>query len=392
MRRVALLVAVAVVAATTATAQDSLETAKRQELDRIRQQAQEKRDAAKRLLGQETHELGQLRRTERQLNLTRKRLRGLQQRQSSLGHQLRDTEADLQRSALTLQQQKARLARRLRSLYKYGPEHRFEVLLSTQSFAQLLARWDGLVMVAEQDRMLIDDVQAQKALVEADKQRLQSNLTQLARTTKRTDRENIRLAQLRQSKATTVKEIQSQRQSYEAAATELENTARSIQRLLVQLERRRRAESDRARQEGRNPQPYTGDFARGQGRLDWPVRGDIVGHFGPETHPRWGTVTMNNGVDIATPIGTPVHAAAKGRVDYVSEDFGAYGQIIVLNHGDGYYTLYGHLSQISVAVGQEVTSGQTIGQSGDTGSLKGAVLHFEVRKGGQSLNPQDWLQ
>jgi len=87
-----------------------------------------------------------------------------------------------------------------------------------------------------------------------------------------------------------------------------------------------------------------------------------------------------------------VRAVARGRVDYVSEDFGTYGQIVVLNHGDGYYTLYGHLSSIGVAVGAEVAPGQTLGHSGDTGSLKGAVLHFEVRKGGQSLNPEDWLE
>ena len=392
MIRRLLLLARAAAVATSAFAQDSLEAAKRRELEMIRNQAQEKRDAARRLLGKETHEIGQLRRTERKLNLTRKRLRALQQRQASVGHELESTEADLRRSTLTLQQQKSRLARRLRALYKYGPEHRFEVLLSTRSFAQLLARWDGLVMVAEQDRMLVEDVRTQKALVEADKQRLQSNLTELARTAQRTDKENARLSELRQSKATTVKAIQSQRQNFEAAAAELEKTARSIQRLLATLERKRREENDKARQEGRNPQPYTGDFAKGEGRLDWPVRGEIVGHFGTETHPRWGTVTMNNGIDIGVAIGTPVHSVAKGRVDYVSEDFGTYGQMIVLNHGDGYYTLYGHLSQISVAVGQEVTPGQTIGRSGDTGSLKGAILHFEVRKGGQSLNPEGWLQ
>jgi murein DD-endopeptidase MepM/ murein hydrolase activator NlpD len=79
-------------------------------------------------------------------------------------------------------------------------------------------------------------------------------------------------------------------------------------------------------------------------------------------------------------------------VDYVSEDFGTYGQIVIVNHGDGYYTLYGHLSEIAVAVGNEVQSGQTIARSGDTGSLKGAILHFEVRKGGASLNPEEWLR
>jgi murein DD-endopeptidase MepM/ murein hydrolase activator NlpD len=91
-------------------------------------------------------------------------------------------------------------------------------------------------------------------------------------------------------------------------------------------------------------------------------------------------------------MGTPVRAVAKARVEYTSEDFGTYGQMIILNHGDGYYTLYGHLSEISVTESQEVASGATIGRVGDTGSLKGTVLHFEVRQGGTALNPEDWLQ
>jgi murein DD-endopeptidase MepM/ murein hydrolase activator NlpD len=247
-------------------------------------------------------------------------------------------------------------------------------------------------MVAEQDRMLVEDVMATRATVEQTQTRLESRITEVARNTQKTNRETSQLSSLRTQKARSVKAIQSQRQEYEAAAAELERTARSLKNLLAELERRRRAESDKARSEGRSVQPYTGDFARGEGRLEWPVHGDLIGHFGTEVHPKWGTVTMNNGVDISAPIGTPVHVVAQGRVDYVSEDFGTYGQMVVVNHGDGYYTLYGHLSSISVASGAQMTAGQLIGYSGDTGSLKGPVLHFEVRKGAQPLNPERWLK
>jgi murein DD-endopeptidase MepM/ murein hydrolase activator NlpD len=117
-----------------------------------------------------------------------------------------------------------------------------------------------------------------------------------------------------------------------------------------------------------------------------------VGNFGPETHPRFNTTINNTGIDIAAPIGTPVHAVAKGKVAYTNEDYASYGEIVILNHGDGYYTLYGHLSEIGVSVGQEITAGQTIGRSGDTGSIKGAILHFEVRRGSNALDPRSWLK
>ncbi len=91
-------------------------------------------------------------------------------------------------------------------------------------------------------------------------------------------------------------------------------------------------------------------------------------------------------------MGESVHAVAAGRVDFVSDDYGSYGQMLILNHGSGYYTLYAHLSDILVARGANVTSGQVIAKAGDSGSLKGTELHFEVRKGRQSLDPLDWLR
>jgi septal ring factor EnvC (AmiA/AmiB activator) len=380
------------VAAAPLLAQDSLEQAKRRELEQIQRQARESREAALRLKGQESQETVKLRRTEKELNMTRRRLRTLQTRHTQLDQQLDVTRTNLQRSELTLQSQRARLATRLRSIYKSGAARDLEFLLSTQSFGQLLARWDYLVMVAEQDRILLEEVQTQKEMVQADKLRLETNLVDIDRNAKRTNAENQRLAELRSERENSVHTIQTQRQAYEAAAAELERTAHSIQRLLNQLESKRRADADKARATGRAPEPYTGDFDRAQGKLDWPLRGNVVGHFGPEKHPKWGTVVPNNGIDIDAPIGTAVHAVARGRVDYTSDDFEAYGMMVILNHGDGYYTLYAHLSEINVSVGQEVVSGAVIGKSGDTGSLKGPVLHFEVRKGGASLDPEGWLK
>jgi septal ring factor EnvC (AmiA/AmiB activator) len=386
------LAALAPVRSARAQAPDSSEMEQRRQLEIVRRQAKENREAANRLKGREHQVMGQLRRTEKELNATRKRLVALSSRRSRLDSQLSMTRADLQRNIVSLSDQREKLRRRLRNLYKFGPARELEFLFSTQSFAQLMTRWDYLVMIGEQDRVLMEDVRARKDLVETLERRLQGHLEDVQRTEKQTTGENQRLAKQRQQRQTTVRQIQTQREAFEAAAVELEKTARSIQSLLARLEEKRRAEATRAKQEGRQPVPYTGEFAKGQGALDWPLRGSVVGTFGPEKHPRFNTTIMNNGIDIEATIGTAVHAVAKGRVDYTSEDYGTYGQMIIINHGDGYYTLYGHLSSIAVATGQEVAPGQTIGQSGDTGSLKGPVLHFEIRKGAQALNPQSWLR
>ena len=391
-RVLAALLGLLVLAAPAIGQQDSLETAKRRELEEVKRLARQNREAATRLRGKESEEITKLKRTERQLSSARRRLNLLQRRHRNLDQQLQGTQVALERSRLTLDQRRQQLARRLRNLYKYGMARELEFLLSPRSFGQLLARWDFLVLVAEQDRMMIDDVRARKEEVEANQQRLQINLGQIQRNTRRTTTEGDRLDGLRRERESSVLSIQTQRKNYEAAAAELDRTARSMQRLLQQLESNRKSESTRAKAEGRAPQPYSSDFGREEGSLEWPLRGRLIGHFGPETHPKWGTVTPNNGVDIEAAVGTPVRAVARGRVDYTSEDYGTYGQMIILNHGDGYFTLYGHLSDIGVSVGQEVEAGREIARSGDSGSLKGPILHFEVRKGGSPLDPEQWLK
>ncbi|MGH7730194.1 MAG: murein hydrolase activator EnvC family protein [Candidatus Eiseniibacteriota bacterium] len=382
-RFLTLTLLVGLVLPATAGAQDSLE-AKRRELRLMEEQARANRARARELAGKETRALGQLRRTDRELRNTRSRLQTLSRRRRNLGQQLEMTRSDLQHSIQSLGGARERLRRRLRSIYKMGPARELEVMLSQQSFAQLMARWDFLLMVAEQDRQLVEDVRERKERVELLETRLQGHLGQIERTTRQTTSENQRLARLRDQRAGQVQSIQTQRQSYEAAAAELERSARQLQQLLVRLEQKRRTREVQ--------KPYSGDFARGEGSLDWPVRGQVVGRFGRETHPRFGTTIQNNGLDIAAALGTPVQAVAKGSVEYTSEDFASYGPIVILNHGDGFFTLYAHLSDILVGVGQQVAAGQIVGRVGDTGSLKGPILHFEVRKGGTALNPEGWLR
>ncbi len=369
-----------------------LEAQKRKELEDIKREAQEKRAAAGKLKGQETKVLGELRRTDRELSRTRGRLKQLQQRKNKLGVQLEVTRASLERSIQNLQTQRSKLRKRLRMLYKFGPAQELESLLSTRSFAELMTRWDFLTMIAQQDRLLLETVRAEKAEVEQNKSQLETHIDQVQQTEKLTTKETTKLSTLRQDRATTVKKIQTQRAAYEAAAIELERSARRIQSLLAQIERRRREDNDRARAQGRDPQPYSGDFAKGLGQLDWPVRGEVVGRFGLETHPRFNTQIRNDGLDIAAAVGTTVKSVAKGRVDAANDDFEGIGGIVVLNHGDGFYTLYSHLSEVSVRSGQEVAPGQVIGRVGEEGSLKGPILHFEIRKGTSAQNPETWLR
>jgi murein DD-endopeptidase MepM/ murein hydrolase activator NlpD len=122
----------------------------------------------------------------------------------------------------------------------------------------------------------------------------------------------------------------------------------------------------------------------------WPVNGVLLSKYGERTDPFSGEGAIHGGVDISAPSGTPVHAAADGIVSR-SEYYGGYGKLIVIDHGNGMSTRYGHLSRFDVVPGQEVRRGDIIGYSGATGRATSPHVHFEVRLGGAAVNPHPYL-
>lgn len=133
-------------------------------------------------------------------------------------------------------------------------------------------------------------------------------------------------------------------------------------------------------------------FRSRKGRLPFPASGGLleVG-FGKVVNPRFNTVTVQKGVDIRAKLGAPVLSVAQGTIVY-SNWLKGYGNLVIVEHGGGYHSLYAHLAHSEVEVGNEVEEGEEIGVVGDTGSLKGSYLYFEIRRGGIAIDPVPWLQ
>lgn len=121
-----------------------------------------------------------------------------------------------------------------------------------------------------------------------------------------------------------------------------------------------------------------------QGRLPWPVDGTVITGFGIQVDPKYGTKTKNPGVDISCHTGSPVKAVWQGTVSY-ADVFMGQGQMVILEHGGRYYTVYGRLSELKVSAGQKIGSGEILGLSSE-------VLHFEIRIGGKAVDPMVWLK
>jgi septal ring factor EnvC (AmiA/AmiB activator) len=191
------------------------------------------------------------------------------------------------------------------------------------------------------------------------------------------------------NRRTLVAKVRDERAYHERMVGELTEASRRLEAFVRDLQARQRRMA-------KVPPPAPGDIPRAgfgmlRGRLPWPTEGRVVGAFGPQVHPRFGTRTFRNGVDIEAAEGTEVAAVYGGHVVYAGW-FKGYGNLIILDHGNEYYTLYAHVADILVKEGDDVGQGQRIGTVGDTGSLVGARLYFEVRHQGKPQDPADWLR
>ncbi|MED5559145.1 MAG: M23 family metallopeptidase, partial [Acidobacteriota bacterium] len=140
--------------------------------------------------------------------------------------------------------------------------------------------------------------------------------------------------------------------------------------------------------------PFAGEqpaFTTLLGDLSWPADGRITERFGRKQHPVYDTYTLVKGIEIATGVGAPVSAVYRGRIVF-ADWFQNYGLMVVISHGDDFYTIYGHLDTILVRMGEGVDDTYQIGTVGQTGSLIGPSLHFEIRKGTEAVNPELWLR
>ncbi len=285
---------------------------------------------------------------------------------------LAEHEESVLREALRLQLR--RLSPRLRTLYRLMRRRPLEVLLSAEDFAALVWRARALEASMSGDLELLRAVQRVAHLqrqATRELKRLQTSLS--ARVAFLQEQEKLARAQ-QEALEEVVGSLAGEAELAKRAVRELEQADAELTRVVNDLKEL----------------PATHGFGALRGKLPRPVKGVIEVGFGKVVNPRFNTVTVQKGLDIRAPAGTPVRAVAEGSVAYVGALRG-YGNLLILDHGDGFHTLMAHLATLTPELGATVAAGDVVGEVGDTGSLKGAYLYFEVRRAGQAVDPAPWL-
>jgi septal ring factor EnvC (AmiA/AmiB activator) len=371
------------------SAQSDLDESRRR-LEEVRKERERLEQERVRLQGQ-VKDLGkELDNLERQRQSTNRIVNEIESQIGGLNNHVDRVSSDLALAQDNLAEKRAVLERRLAEIYKRGQLYTFEVLVSAQSFGDLLSRYKYLYLQSRQDKALVGDVEKLKAQVERRREEILQVRSQLDISREEREAELRRYRRLMDERASRLRETRRSARTTEQQLSALERDEARLNDLLARLETARRNAEARSRASAGGAERGTLSTAD-IGKLDWPVDGQILTNFGSERLPS-GAVIRNNGIRIGAPPGTPVKAVEEGTVE-VLQALGTYGLSVIVAHGNGYRSLYMHLGEARVTRGSAVAKGQVVGTVGGLGSDEGPHLYFEIRgEGGIPLDPTDWLK
>jgi len=271
---------------------------------------------------------------------------------------------------------------RLRIQYMEGRLGHWKTLLASDSYGDFQRRLLYLSAVSERDYALMETFRADVELMQRAERQREDARTNMLVYKQSTEKHLSDIKALKKEKRVYLTSITHEKESYERALQELERSASRVDSLLRELENRRRAAMVK---------PPAGSLPRGlKGLLPWPAEGSVITYFGRQKHPTFNTYVQRKGIEIRTPEGSSIHAVMPGTVVY-ADWLKGYGLVIIIDHANGFFSLYAHASKILTSVGAQVTAGQAIGETGDTGMTGENTLYFELREGADPVDPLQWL-
>lgn len=368
------------------SAEEKLRT-QQEELARIRR---EREDLQKKMRGLQStaHDLSEeVNLINRQHSVTERAVRSLDQQLNSIHEQVNSTTSKLMSAEVETIEKKAILQQRLTDIYKRGPLYSTEVLLSAQSFGNLVARYKYLHILALRDRALMDRVRSLRDTIRNQRRQLVQLQNGVSQNRQEKAQEEERLKQLEGLRVKSLKRVQADAKKAQARLAQLAKSEARLNSVIASIEAARRRAAGRGAASNAPSSIRTSDL----GRLDWPVEGTILYRFGRVVNPN-NTTTRWNGMGIQASSGTPVKSVSNGTVA-LNDIMGTYGRTVIIDHGGGDYSVYSSLAQSPLSKGMRVTKGQVIGTVGSNDPSLPPHLHFEIRRGGgPAVDPFEWLR
>jgi murein DD-endopeptidase MepM/ murein hydrolase activator NlpD len=295
----------------------------------------------------------------------------------------------------TLARHNDALRRRLIDAYEQGDLGYVAVLMESTSFDDFIERWNDVRYLIKANEATIRARRAVAERVAAIQTGLVGDETSLQNAQAEANQQQLALDGLAQQRRNLLAVAENERHDVATQVAALDDTSAEAEAALEELVREKQAEEEARRLAARRAAELSGVSLPPEpgapGQLIWPVSGPITSPFGMRMHPVYGRPILHAGIDIGVPQGTTIGAAADGRVIVAGYE-GDCGNMVAIDHHGGLSTIYCHMSQIFVGVGQDVQQGQAIGAVGMTGDATGPHLHFQVMQDGHPVDPMSYLR
>lgn len=340
---------------------------------------------------------GEIKKNEEKLNLIKKRessvldeMDTIQRSMSRLQRELRTqrsklleinseidkTKTEMSRTQENLKRHRNRLKNKLKGMYRQGSAEELIMLFGSDDMSGFLRRWHYLEILARSEKKSFESYRAELLKLRIEDEKLKGLYADLKKQQESTSAAEERFSEKKSEKERVLNSVRAERATYARLLEELKQASRELFSII-----RRSEEQDDYQGKG---------FRELKGKLLWPVNGAIALQYGKQLDPQFKTPIFRNGIYLKTPPDAIARAVFEGRVVY-ADWFKGYGQLVIINHGNGYHTLYANLDEIFLKVGDIIEKRTEIGKVGESVLLNAPSLYFEVRYKGKPLDPLQWL-
>jgi len=351
---------------------------KKQKYRSIQSEIKKQQEKLKRTREVEASTFVALDETNRKLHATRQKINRYRAKLKETEKNIKKISSEISALRKKLERRRQWISRKLRAMHRYGRYgDTILMLVASEDATDLMKRWHYLKAIARYESGLIEDYRSTLAELNSKEAKLEDLHEKLVSEEKRVRKSERNLAMDKEEKQQILAAVKRKRASYENMLRELNAASQELQKMIKQAERQKQVASK--------------GFWKLKGQLPWPVKGNVAIPYGAQKDPTYNTPVFRNGIYIAAPEGTYAKAVHSGKVVY-ADWFKNYGQLIILNHGGGYHSLYANLSEIFLKEGDIINNRANIGRVGDSSVIDRPSLYFEIRYKGKPLNPAQWLK
>lgn len=373
----------------------------KEELQNIKKQIKEKSALISKTQKVETKVSGELVQIQKSLAEKQSSLQALGRDLAAVEKGIDRTMSDIERERQEAEKKREQINRRVAALYKAGDTGNLRVFFSSESFPQMSENLRYMKSILDNDRKLFQQYNENLLRLSQLKESLEKDAQKKEGIRKNIEAKKREIELEKNKKSTYLGKVRQDKQQYLASLKELQANAGRLQSMIQKLEARsRKAYSSKGRAKPEagqqvvspksTPVPNHGLGAQ-RGKLSLPVRGTVVDRFGRHKHPDFDSFTVSNGISVSAPAGTPIRAVYDGEVIF-ADYFKGYGNMIIVDHGDGFFSLYAHASSVAKRVGAKVSRNDVLASVGEVDSSKGPILYFEIRYQGKPVDPSPWFR